>query len=420
MQTNKIYKADVTEFPDLIPDEFIQTIATSPPYFLLRDYGLKPTKWPAVSYKLFEYLPAVEIPAMECCLGAEPTPQAYIGHMVYIFRLYKPKLRKDGTIWINIGDNYAREIGDADSKSHNVYINSERNTQKRMNKIPKGCGLKVKDLVGTPWMLAFALRQDGWYLRSDTIWNKPNCMPESVLDRPVKSKEYIFLLSKSKKYYFDQDAILEPISDSTANDYRYISDDYTQKRPDRDYPGGMASQGSGMLAPARKGKGNRKTFRGGGTYVDGQMVDNQANLPNAIPGNQENETGMRLKRDVWTVALKPYKGDHRATFPAELIEPCVLAGCPEGGVVCDIFAGTGTTAEVSAKHRRLFIGCEISDKCIDELIPERLDGLQAQLLSVPATVPKAPRTSGAARREKPVEVEQDTKLFIYDDSDQHQ
>lgn len=182
-------------------------------------------------------------------------------------------------------------------------------------------GYKYKDLIGVPWQLAFALRADGWYLRQDIIWNKSNCMPESARDRCTKSHEYIFLLSKSERYYFDAAAISEPVTST---------------------------------------KGNARTFRGGGAYTGGRSHDNSAQVERESHGNRENQTGRRNKRDVWTVSTNGFRGAHFAVFPEKLIEPCILAGSPLGGTVLDPFAGSGTTGVVAKRLWRDFIGCEIN------------------------------------------------------------
>jgi hypothetical protein len=198
--------------------------------------------------------------------------------------------------------------------------------------------IKPKDLVGIPWMVAFALRADGWYLRSDIIWHKPNPMPESVTDRPTKAHEYIFLFSKSKKYYYDHEAIKENISLSTQNDKRYHTKEFTENRPERAFPGNK-SKGSGMLSTGEK----------------------------------------RNKRSVWTVTTKPYSEAHFATYPPELIKPCILAGCPVGGTVLDPFGGSGTTKQVANENNRECILIELNPDYI-KLIEKRTKHIQPTLI----------------------------------------
>lgn len=267
----------------------------------------------------------------------------------------KGVLRNDGTLWLNIGDSYSgsgKGIGDTTGDKWKQATNKGT---REGHFIKTDTGLKNKDLIGIPWMLAFALRADGWYLRSDIIWAKKNCMPESVTDRPTKAHEYIFLLSKSPNYYYDAESIMEPIASSTANDNRFINSEFSENRPERGYVG-YAQKGSGMLKP----KGNRKTFRGGGKYTGGQSFDNSLIVENDSVGNTPNETGFRNKRSVWPVATTPYSEAHFATFPEKLITDCIKAGCPEGGIVLDPFMGAGTTALVARKLNRNFVGIELN------------------------------------------------------------
>jgi len=268
--------------------ESIQTCITSPPYYNLRDYGTLGQ------------------------IGMEATPAEYINKLVTIFREVRRVLRADGTLWINIGDSYATRSGNQPPTNTR---NSIGHTEK---KVP--CGFKYKDLMGIPWMLAFALRTDGWYLRQDIIWHKTNAMPESVRDRCTKSHEYIFLLSKSPRYYFDTAAISEPCGT----------------------------------------KGNARTFRGGGDYTGNRAFKNGIHVERESHGNTVNNTGRRNKRSVWSIATAQFKYAHHATFPEKLAEPCILAGCPEGGTILDPFAGSGTTGIVAKRLRRNFIGIEIN------------------------------------------------------------
>lgn len=260
---NLCHFGDVGQVRSTWPDAFVQTVVTSPPYLWLRDYGVLPTDWPEVTYTPMPGLPPITIPAQTACLGLEASPADFIGHIVHIFREVHRVLREDGTLWFNMGDTYLGSPG-AQARAH---------------------GLKEKDLLGVPWRCAFALQADGWYLRSDVIWHKPNPMPESVQDRPSKAHEYFFLLSKSEDYYFDAVAIREMDS----------------------------GRSSGNTFQGRQG-GSEHQARSGGT------------------GSGEWKPGAgRNKRTVWTVASYPYKGSHFATFPPDLIRPCVLAGTPEAG-----------------------------------------------------------------------------------------
>ncbi len=272
-----------------------QMCVTSPPYFGLRDYG-HPGQ-----------------------IGLEQTPDEYISAMVEVFRCVRDVLADDGTLWLNIGDSYANNGVSDLSKvggftGARIRANAKGIMDSRPRKIP--AGLKQKDLIGIPWMLAFALRADGWYLRQDIIWHKPNPMPESVRDRCTKAHEYIFLLSKSERYYFDSEAMKEPVAASTVS--RLSQDVKNQRGSDR--------------------------------------VPGKTNGPMKAVGNSET----RNRRSVWTVATRPYKGAHFATFPPALIEPCILAGSRPGDVVLDPFMGSGTTAAVALKHNRTYLGCEIN------------------------------------------------------------
>ena len=302
---NKIITGNAIEVLKELPDCTADCCITSPPYLGLRDYGVNGQ------------------------IGLEKSVEAYINRLTDIFKEVRRVLKNDGTLWLNIGDSY-------------VSSNSEYSNCKR------------KDLIGVPWLLAFALRNDGWYLRQDIIWEKPNAMPESVKDRCTKSHEYIFLFSKQSKYYFDYEAIKEP-----AVGFNNI------------VPAGS----KGTLKPnSRLRKGNSRTFRGGGAYTKGQSFNNSAEITRESHGNNENMTGLRNKRSVWTVATQGYKEAHFATFPEKLIEPCVIAGSREGGIVLDPFVGSGTTAVVAKKFNRDFIGIELNPEYV-EMAKRRLEEL---------------------------------------------
>jgi len=308
MKLNHIYQGDVINRLKDLPDRSIQCVVTSPPYWGLRDYGVSGQ------------------------LGLESTPEEYVKNMVEVFREVKRVLKHDGTVWLNLGDSYASSIkGDnrtREEKQKKSNLNKNKNPElDKSQYIKQGTykvvhGLKPKDLVGIPWRVAFALQADGWYLRQDIIWHKPNPMPESVTDRCTKSHEYIFLLSKSAKYKFNQ--MLEDLKPSTFNDKRLFNGNYTEQRRDRNYPGN-AQQGSGMLRP----------------------TDGQAN-----------------KRSVWRINTKPYKEAHFAVFPEELPTLCIKAGSSEGDVVLDPFFGSGTTGWVAQRLGRKWIGIELNAEYI--------------------------------------------------------
>ncbi len=299
METNKIHNCDCMEGLKNLPDGSIDCCVTSPPYWGLRDYGVNGQ------------------------IGLEETPEEYVDKLVLLFREVKRVLREDGTLWLNLGDSY---YGGGWKGSQTDLTGTKQNTNagtlcgKNMQKDKKHEVIKSKDLVGIPWMVAFALRADGWYLRQDIIWHKPNPMPESVTDRCTKSHEYIFLLSKSAKYYFNNEAIKEP------------------------------SVCYGL--DARSDLGNIR--------YEGKRTEGDAHKNGQQSFVTISET--RNKRDVWAVNLKPFKESHFATFPEELITPCILAGSKENGVVLDPFMGAGTTALVSLKNNRQFIGFELNDE----------------------------------------------------------
>ena len=292
---NKIEFGDCRETMRRWKDQGIkaQTCVTSPPYYGLRDYG------------------------HDGQIGLEETPEEYIQAMVEVFRCVWDVLEDDGTLWLNIGDSYCNSNGFA--RASPEYQREGRNNMpandRKLDKLHEA-GLKTKDLIGIPWMLAFALRADGWYLRQDIIWHKPNPMPESVQDRCTKAHEYIFLLSKKQKYYYDYESIKE---------------------------NAVGARGGAPI------KARNTEFRQGDVK---SVNDGLAN------GWQPSED--RNKRSVWTVNPKPYEGAHFAVFPTELIEPCIMAGAPVGGVVLDPFMGSGTTAQVAQHLGRQYLGCELN------------------------------------------------------------
>lgn len=304
-----VFCGDALEVLKTMESDSVHTCITSPPYFNLRDY---------------------EHPGQ---IGRENNVDDYISKLVDVFREVRRILREDGTLWVNIGDSYATSSGAQPPRNtRNICGHTEK-------KVPSG--YKKKDLIGIPWMLAFALRADGWYLRQDIIWQKPNCMPESVKDRCTKSHEYIFLLSKSPQYYFDAEAISEPVADSTI------------KRCQQD----IKNQAGSNRQPGRNGRPMKAALPrfGGNKYGDSEAAENRTKSGNAYTLKPK-----RNKRSVWTVSTRAFKGAHFAVFPENLIWPCVLAGSPKGGVVLDPFTGSGTTGVVSKKLGRDFIGIEIN------------------------------------------------------------
>jgi site-specific DNA-methyltransferase (adenine-specific) len=296
-----ILEGDCRESLRTLPYKSVHCCVTSPPYFGLRDYGV------------------------EGQLGLEQTPDQYVAELVSVFREVHNVLKDDGTVWLNIGDSYAsfRDGKATPDTTRGDSLGTLVDTGKAKNRMAStfvNTPIKHKDLIGIPWKVAFALQADGWYLRQDIIWNKPNPMPESVKDRCTKSHEYIFLLSKSEKYYFDYEAIKEPATTSPTS-------------------------------RNKAAEGYQADYPHGDRFSEGERV--------------WGADGKRNKRSVWNVPLRPYKGAHFATFPMDLIEPCILAGCPVGGTVLDPFGGAGTTAIVSNNNDRNSILCELNPEYVE-------------------------------------------------------
>lgn len=353
---NKILHGNCLDIIKTITE--VDCCVTSPPYWGLRDYQSPPTEWPEFEFSILNMPHKIE--KWTGCYGLEPTPLMYVGHTVMIFNEVKAKLKKEGTLWLNIGDSYANNgtggngaTGGRDKSTLQSQMPPIGTTPVK-KKVP--AGLKPKDLVGIPWMVAFALRDAGWYLRQDIIWSKPNPMPESVTDRCTKAHEYIFLFSKSKQYYYDHEAIKQPIKDYSVA--RLSQDIENQAGSDR-VPG--------------KTNGNMKAVRAHGIVRDRSLDYNSKEKQlrtNSKRGSHSKESELELpdakanKRSVWEVATQPFKGAHFATFPQDLIVDCIKAGCPEGGTVLDPFGGSGTTAVVSGKLNRNSIIIDINPEYI--------------------------------------------------------
>lgn len=304
MDQHRILVGDCIDMMRTLPDQSVHTCITSPPYFGLRDYGV------------------------DGQIGLEASPREFIDNLVAVFREVQRVLRDDGTLWVNIGDSYAGSWGAQGRPQGNGQMSGRRVTSARqINAHPvfqsgtgvrgSEMGMKPKDLMGIPWRLAFALQDDGWYLRQDIIWHKPNPMPESVRDRCTKAHEYVFLLSKSKQYYFDQASIAEDA---------------------------IEPRGPGNVSPVEALPGERPT--------ENSNIRGSLHKIGARP--------TRNKRSVWSVATHSFKGAHFATFPPDLIRPCVLAGAPRGGLVLDPFGGAGTTALVAMQEGRRSVICELN------------------------------------------------------------
>jgi len=374
-----IIQGDCIEGMKQISDASLHCVVTSPPYYGLRDYGtatweggdtecdhvevkysskrstLNNAKDGIVHGKTADMITRQYKDVCAKCgatridqqIGLEESPEAYVARLVDVFREVRRILRDDGTVWLNLGDSYWAGKG-KNGTSKALATAKERNYQQ-----PRGTMvsemrpqdgthdfIKPKDLIGIPWRVAFALQADGWYLRQDIIWHKPNPMPESVTDRCTKSHEYIFLLSKSAKYYFDHEAIKEPSKDKWNSAKKFSA--------------------NGLRASMGLHTALGRQFDDAKTHTD------------------EYKTG-RNKRSVWTVTTRQYKGAHFATFPTTLIEPCVLAGCPVGGTVFDPFTGSGTTAFVALTHNRNFVGTELNPEYI-ALAEERIATVKPRLL----------------------------------------
>lgn len=408
---NQVHVGHCLEVLKRIPSNSVHCCVTSPPYWGLRDYGLPPVYWPAVTYSPMPGLPEITIPEQEASLGLEPDLWAFVGHMVSVFREVHRVLRDDGTLWLNLGDTYItsppgnngkfNNLGDGAYKRRQVRQLGHGEDMQAIYQKPKD--LKMKDLAGIPWRVAYALQADGWYLRSDVIWHKPNPMPESIQDRPTKAHEYVFLLSKSERYFYDGEAIREEFTGT-----------------------------------------ERKT----GQQVRGEEYKQaHGDVHRGLAKAQPNPAG-RNRRTVWTVATKPYSAAHFATFPPKLIEPMILAStsdygaCEECGnpwvrviekvskslpveerhgrtghngqppqisgnywtgpttkatgewqptcscnaptapaVVLDIFGGSGTTGKVALANRRNFILIDANPTYATELATERLNGTQIKMAS---------------------------------------
>ena len=315
MATCRIIEGDALAVLQTLPSESIHCCVTSPPYWGLRDYG------------------------HEGQIGLEATPEAYVAKMVDVFREVRRVLREDGTLWLNLGDSYAATIKGTGGNGSSSGLNCKRNNDGTFHEEShassksgnyggmkvdiKTSGLKPKNLVGIPWRVAFALQADGWWLRQDIIWHKPNPMPESVRDRCTKAHEYVFLLTKSERYYYDAEAIIEDaVRGHCGSDFR----------------------------------------RGKTAIHQGKRMSQSDRIDN----------GKRNRRSVWTVTTKPYTGAHFAVMPPDLVEPCVRAGCPEGGTVLDPFGGSGTVGAVAVRLNRDAVLIELNAEYV-KLARERVE-----------------------------------------------
>ena len=309
--------ADARQLP--LRDRSVDCCVTSPPYWGLRDYGHGDQ------------------------IGLEPTLDAYVQALVAVFQEVRRVLKPDGTCWVNLGDSYAND-GKWGGETGGKQSYLPDNDRQRVGRSKRLTGLKPKDMVGIPWAVAFALRDDGWYLRSDIIWAKPNPMPESVTDRPTKAHEYLFLLAKSEHYYYNAAAIREPYAESTLTQFEQPYTGLGLK----DYAAaGVQNPSDIKRRITDKQRGHSRRHAGFNDRWD------------AMPKDEQQQEGAN-KRTVWAVAPQPYSGAHFATMPEALIEPCILAGCPLGGLVLDPFIGSGTVGAVAERLGRRWVGTDLS------------------------------------------------------------
>lgn len=322
MNVNQIYNSECLLGLKYLPDNSVHCCVTSPPYYGLRDYG---------------------IPEQ---IGLEETPEEYIRKLVSIFHEIQRVLKPDGTLWVNIGDSYAGSMKGAARFPDNAMNYKQGTNRGALGKatLVKQCtGCKTKDLIGIPWMLAFALRSDGWYLRQDIIWHKPNPMPESVKDRCTKAHEYIFLLSKSQHYYFDSESIKQTaVTEENRPSGVQRNREYNYNSKENNNP-----------------QAYRKQYVGGRKRKSQELSENDP-MFRASTERHYIPSGKANKRSVWSVCTSACKDAHFAVFPQSLIVDCIKAGCPEGGIVLDPFMGSGTTAIVARKLNRNYIGFELN------------------------------------------------------------
>lgn len=331
----ELYCGHVLDVLADLPSESAQTCVTTSPYWGLRDYGVPGVEWPAVRFTPMAGLPEVDVPAWTGCLGLEPEPLAFVGHIVHVFREVRRVLKDDGTLWLNLGDSYTRAGGTGRGATSQLAGRKVASAQRQQRNVPEG--LQQKQLLGIPWRVAFALQADGWWLRSDVIWAKPNPMPESVTDRPTKAHEYVFLLAKSPKYVYDRNAIEEP----AVKAGRVL-----------DYTGDQKANDADLVRQRTLPKGRKITVK---------------------------ET--RNKRSVWTITPKPYRGAHFATMPPDLARTCILGGSRPGDIVLDPFNGVGTTGLVALQEGRRYVGCDLNPTyCVQTLERWRSEASQGVLL----------------------------------------
>jgi len=328
---NDIYNYDALTFTRHLPAQSVQCVVTSPPYFGLRDYGAA-SQW-----------------------GLEPTIDDYVGNLVALFREIRRALADDGTVWLNLGDSYVGaasqhksggHFGDSSCIGAGTQNSIPSSGRVQRNKALQQQGLSTKNLIGIPWRVALALQADGWYLRSDIVWSKNNPMPESVKDRPTRSHEYIFLLTKSPQYYYDHEAVAQPVTQSTIERLSQNIDE--QKGSTRAHAGGKTN--GNMKAVSKQTASGLRRYVG---FNERYFSENSAGA-----------TLTRNRRTVWTINTQPFPDAHFAVFPSELPRLCIQAGSRPGDVVFDPFMGSGTTALVAREESRQFVGCDVNPEYV--------------------------------------------------------
>jgi len=386
-----------------LPEDSVDCVVTSPPYWGLRDYEIDPQVWdgnPGCTHKWGEEVPgdkrggsnpgakeayagdgkityARQVARGNFCVfcgawrgnfGLEPNPDLYVRHVVTIFEEVWRVLRPQGTCWLNLGDTYAgswgaqsRDDGSGRNEIAQRLIQKAPKVSSRAGSIPEGSGLKPKDMVGIPWSVALALRAAGWWLRQDIIWSKPNAQPEAIYDRCTKSHEYVFLLTKSRRYYWDVGAMQERAS-GTAHARGTGVNPKSMKMPDG-WDTGKGGHGSFHRAGREKGKTRPRPRQNP-----------------SFQGAVNKVVEYRNKRSVWEIATEPFSEAHFATYPRKLVEPCILAGCPPGGLVLDPFHGSGTSGVVALDCDRRYLGIEIKQEYVELSVPRIQEARERQRL----------------------------------------
>jgi DNA modification methylase len=316
---NRTIIGDCVQVLDTLPERTFRTCVTSPPFYRQREYPIPPTAWPAVDYAPMPGLPVVHVPAMTCQLGMEPNPTAYVGHLLLAMRAVRRVLTNDGTLWIELGDSYYGQGGGAAGQSAVLNGRAVTDSGARVRKVghSRVAGLKRKDLIGIPWRAAFALQADRWWLRAEIIWHKPSVTPESVKDRPTRAHSHVLLLSKRKRYHFDEKAIREPVT--------------------------------GNAHPRGKGVSSR-------TPLPGLGIKANTSFGAAVRDLVDD----RHARSVWTIYTVPYEGEHFSPFPRQIPQRCIMAGSKLGDAVLDPFIGSGTVGQVAESLGRHWLGIDLS------------------------------------------------------------